>query len=118
MAHFAEIDEQGVVLRVVVVGDDDVLDDSGLESEQVGINFLTGLLGGVWVQTSYNGSIRKQFAGIGYKYDQDADVFVAVQPFPSWVLDENHDWQPPIPMPAGGRWYWNEEEGLWVEIVE
>ena len=118
MAHFAELDEKNVVLRVVVVVDSECVDSDGMESEQIGQEFCQGLLGGRWVQTSYNNNIRKQFAGIGFIYDEAADVFVAPQPFPSWVLDENHDWQPPTPMPAEGRWYWNEDELEWAEFVE
>lgn len=118
MAHFAELDENNIVLRVIVVSNDDCLDADGNESESIGQAFCEGLLGGRWVQTSYNSNIRKQYAGIGYTYDEDADVFVVPQPFPSWTLDNNHEWQPPTPCPAEGRWYWDEEELEWVEITE
>lgn len=117
MAHFAELDSNNVVLRVIVVGNDDCKDAAGNESEAVGAAFCTRLLGGRWIQTSYNHNIRKQYAGIGFTYDADADVFVAPQPFPSWSLDENHDWQPPVPYPATGNYFWNEEDQEWVEIV-
>jgi len=72
-------------------------------------------LGGRWIQTSYNHNIRKQYAGIGFTYNSNADVFVAPQPFPSWTLDENHDWQAPVPMPEGS-YYWDEETLSWKEI--
>ena len=108
MAHFAEIDENNIVQRVLVV-------DNSLEHR--GADFLANDLGlgGNWIQTSYNNKIRKQYAGIGYKYDADADVFIAPQPFASWSLDENFDWQPPIPRPEEGRWYWDEPSLSWLE---
>lgn len=113
MAHFAEISD-AVVTRVLVVNNSELLVD-GVEVEQKGIDFLNNLLGGIWIQTSYNGNIRKQYAGIGYSYDSDADVFIAPQPFPSWTLDSNYDWQPPTPKPEG-EWFWDEDELAWIEI--
>ena len=110
MAHFAEIDNDGTVLRVLVVGDD---------QEHRGQDFLANDLGlgGTWVQTSYNNKIRKRFAGIGFKYDADADLFIAPQPFASWSLDENYDWQAPIAKPDDENMYnWNEKNQEW-EIV-
>lgn len=108
MAHWAELDENNVVLRVTV-GSNDEPDE--------GYGWLVENLGGRWVQTSYNHNFRKQFAGIGFTYDEQADVFIAPQPFPSWSLDENHDWQPPVPMPDEGKWYWDEDSLLWIEVV-
>ena len=109
MAHFAELDENNIVTRVLVVSND---------LEHRGADFLANdlELGGNWIQTSYNHNIRKQFAGIGYTYDPVADVFVAPQPFLSWSLDANHDWQPPTPRPAEGVWIWNEETLSWDEV--
>ena len=107
MAHFAEIDENGTVLRVLVVGND---------QEYRGQDFLANDLGlgGTWVQTSYSNKIRKQFAGIGYKYDADADVFIVPKPFDSWTLDDNHDWQAPVAKPDDENLYtWNEESQEW-----
>ena len=104
MAHFAEILD-GVVQRVIVVHDNE---------EANGAQFCHDLFGGEWVQTSYNNRIRKQFAGVGYTYDSNADVFIAPQPFASWTLDSNHDWQPPTPKPDGD-YYWNEEQQTWVQ---
>jgi hypothetical protein len=106
MAHFAEIDSTNTVLRVIVVAD---------EHEANGAEWCNELLGGTWVQTSYNNNIRKQYAGIGFTYDADADVFVAPQPYPSWSLDSNHDWQAPTPKPDG-NWMWNESDLSWVEV--
>lgn len=110
MAHFAEIDSDGTVLRVLVVGDD---------QEHRGQDFLANDLGlgGTWVQTSYNNRIRKQFAGIGFKYDVEADVFITPQPFASWTLNNDYDWQAPIAKPDNNELYtWNEENQEW-EIV-
>ena len=110
MAHFAEINKSGTVLRVLVVGDD---------QEHRGHDFLANDLGlgGTWVQTSYNNRIRKQFAGIGFKYDANADVFIAPQPYDSWTLDDNYDWQAPVAKPDDENIYnWNEKNQEW-EIV-
>ena len=107
MAHFARI-ENNIVTEVLVVHND---------LEHRGADFLANDLGlgGTWIQTSYNNNIRKQYAGIGYSYDPVADVFIAPQPYPSWSLDENYDWQPPTPRPQGDLWRWNEATLTWVE---
>lgn len=113
MAHFAQI-ENGIVVNVIVVHNNELLID-GIEVESKGIQFCNNLLGGTWVQTSYNGRIRKQYAGVGYTYDAVKDQFVAPQPFPSWTLDSNNDWQAPTPKPEGS-FIWDEETLAWVEI--
>lgn len=115
MAHFAKLNNENKVLEVNVVNNS-VLDPANEEAS--GIAFLTEWSGGYskWVQTSYNNNIRKQYAGIGYTYDAANDVFIAPQPFPSWKLDANFDWQPPIPYPNEGIWQWNESEGNWHAI--
>jgi len=116
MAHFAKLDENNNVLAVHVVNND-VITIDGNESEQAGVDFLTGLHGHtLWKQTSYNGNFRKQYASLGYTYDADADVFISIKPYPSWLLDENYDWQPPTPKPTEGFWQWNESTLSWVEI--
>lgn len=116
MAHFAEIDGNGVVQRVIVVGNKDTSDANGVEKESIGQAFCERLFGGNWVQTSYNGNFRKRYAGIGYKYDAALDAFVAPQPYPSWTLDANADWQAPVPMPTDGKMYaWDETAQAWVE---
>jgi hypothetical protein len=115
MAHFAQLDENNKVITVIVVSNEDCLDENGNESEQVGISFCENLLGGRWIQTSYNNRIRKQYAGIGYAYDELADVFVSESPFPSWVLNENFDWQAPVAMPEVPC-YWDEESTSWIEV--
>lgn len=107
MAHFAEIDENNIVRRVLVVPD---------EQEHRGQEFLANdlQLGGTWIQCSYNGQIRKQYPGTGYFYDSDVDVFIAPQPYSSWSLDENYDWKPPVPMPESNSpevyYRWDEEQ--------
>ena len=118
MAHFAKIDENNIVTQVVVVDNKDTADASGVEKEHIGAAHLEKILGGTWKQTSYNGNMRKNYAGIGYTYDAARDAFIPVKPYPSWVLDENTcQWQAPITMPQDGKMYaWNEESISWIEI--
>ena len=117
MAHFCELDSNNVVLRVIVVANSDTADANGTEVESIGVAFCQKLLGGNWKQTSYNGNIRKNYAGIGYTYHADIDAFVAPQPYPSWVLDENAQWQAPVPMPEDGKMYsWDEAAQAWTEV--
>jgi hypothetical protein len=115
MAHFAEISND-IVTRVLVVHNNELLVD-GVEVEQKGIDFLNNLLGGTWVQTSYNNNFRKQYAGTGYRYDSVADVFIVPQPYASWTLNSNHDWQPPTPKPEGS-FYWDEESLSWLPVPD
>ena len=120
MAHFAEIDIERIVLRVIVLDNRHAPDPAPTNSEPLGQAFIADVLGlpGEWRQTSYNGNFRKQYAGIGFRYDSDADVFISPQPYPSWTLDANHDWQPPTPMPSeGGPWAWDEDTLSWVEVT-
>jgi hypothetical protein len=79
MAHFAELDDNNIVKQVVVVHNNELLDESGNESEQKGIDFCNNLFGGQWIQTSYNGSIRKNFAGQGCIYDSIRDAFLTLK---------------------------------------
>jgi hypothetical protein len=115
MAHFAKLNDDNTVIEVNVVANA-ALDSENEEAS--GIAFLTEWSGGYtnWKQTSYNGNFRKQYAGSGYSYDPVADVFIAPQPYPSWSLDADHDWQPPTPQPEEGKWYWDEPTLTWVEI--
>ena len=127
MAHYALINDKNVVVDVITgVDEDEVQID--LDGTEVGGSaeawemfyqtrpWFEGL---ICKRTSYNGRIRKQYAGIGYTYDSIADVFISPQPFPSWSLDENHDWQPPIPYPNDGLIYsWNEDDQDWETYVE
>lgn len=114
MAHFAELDANNVVLRVIVVDNKDTADANGVEKEHIGAAFCERLFGGNWKQTSYNGNIRKRYAGIGYTYSVAFDAFIPPQPFPSWTLDVDRNWQPPVAMPTdGGRYSWNEANQAW-----
>ena len=115
MAHFAQI-ENNLVTQVIVVDNSDILDEQGNESEVVGTQFCTDLLGGTWVQTSYNGNMRKNYAGIGNTYDATRDAFITPSPYPSWVLDEDTcRYEAPIPYPTDDKMYvWDEELINWV----
>lgn len=115
MAHFAEIDENNIVLRVLVVNDEDCLDKKGKESEAVGIAFLESIFGhNNWVQTSYNNNIRTRYAMIGGRYDAERDMFINYCEYNDWVLDEDGNWQPPVPQPRFGM-CWDNDKREWVE---
>ena len=119
MAHYAKIDENGLVLQVVVVDNKDTADAFGVEKEHIGAAHLEKILGGTWKQTSYNGNMRKNYAGIGYTYDAVRDAFIPQQPFASWVLNAGSClWEPPTPMPTDGKMYsWDENTTNWIEIL-
>jgi hypothetical protein len=125
MAHFAEIDENNIVLQVIVINNSDCLDASGNEWEAVGANFCHNLLGGTWKQTSYNNSMRKNYACIGAEYREDLDAFIHPKPHASWVLNETTcKWEAPRAYPADGwaegtnedgfTYYWNESVINWA----
>lgn len=119
MAHFAELDSNNQVLRVIVVDNKDTADVNGQEDETIGIAFCRKLFGGTWRQTSYNGNLRKNYAGIGYTFDADRDAFIPPKPFTSWVLDESTcQWTAPTPMPTDGQMYrWDEDTTNWIVIT-
>ena len=120
MAHFAEIDSEGTVQRVLVVSNERITQDSE-EVEELGATYLQNMFPDTdWVQTSYNDNFRKRYAGIGYKYDVEHDAFIPPQPFPSWLLNEESlSWEAPFPMPDDDKHYqWDEENQSWVEIEE
>jgi hypothetical protein len=119
MAHFAQLDENNVVLQVIVVANSEIIDDNQEEQESLGLLFCSELLGGTWKQTSYNGNIRKNFAGVGYTYDTELDAFIPPQPYPSWVLvNSTCQWEPPVPMPADGATYrWDENTISWERVI-
>ena len=128
MAHFAKIVE-GIVTQVVVVNNEDTTSLNGVEDGAIGAAFCNSLLGGTWVQTSYNtrGGVNKvggttlrfNYAGIGFIYDTVRDAFYQQQPFLSWVLDEaTCQWGAPVPYPDdGGDYRWDEDTLSWVEIT-
>lgn len=108
MSHFAELDENNVVIRVLV-------GDNNLPNE--GYDWFVENLGGRWVQTSYNANFRKHFAGIGFTYDEELDAFISPKPYESWVLNEETClWESPVPYPEDGKvYYWNEDSLTWIE---
>jgi hypothetical protein len=118
MAHFAKL-ENNVVTQVIVVSNQDILNAQGQESEEKGIAFCSNILGGTWKQTSYNGNTRKNYAGIGYIYDESRDAFIAPKPYASWTLDETKaQWKAPVAMPTDDKRYtWNEETKSWDEVT-
>jgi hypothetical protein len=129
MAHFAKIGLNNKVITVNSVHNNELKDSNGVEQEVNGINFLTNLTGwAIWKQTSYNGNIRKNFAGIGYTYDEDRDAFIPPKPYNSWVLNETTClWESPIVRPetytqnltdrdgnsSSDDYIWNEETTTW-----
>lgn len=111
MAHFAEIDENNIVLRVLVVANEH--EHRGQEYLAIDCN-----LGGRWIQTSYNNNFRKQMAAIGYTYDEQHDVFVAIQPAPWFVLNDNHDWVCPEGLNPSTGLPWTDDELLLKELAD
>lgn len=126
MAHYALINKDNIVVDVITGVDEHVI-QTDLDGTIVGGSseaweqfyasrpWFEGL---TCKRTSYNHNIRKQYASIGYTYDEINDVFIAPQPFLSWSLDANHDWQPPTPMPTEGFWYWDEDSLSWIEVEQ
>ena len=120
MAHFAQLDQNNIVLQVIVVNNSDIM-ENGQESEAKGIAFCRSLFGQDtnWVQTSYSGSFRVRYAGIGYTFNVALNAFIPPQPYPSWTLDTaTYDWVPPVPMPNDGGFYvWDEATLSWKEVT-
>lgn len=118
MADFAQLDEKNTVINVVVVSDDTVYNLPFPQSEPIGISFLKTVCGEDtnWAQTSFDGSFRYRYAGIGYFFDQSVQAFVAPKPFPSWLLAaDDYSWHPPVPYPDDGKpYFWNEATLSWV----
>ena len=116
MAHFAKL-EDNIVTEVIVVHNNELLVD-GVESEAKGVEFCQSLFGGQWIQTSYNGTIRKNYAGIGFTYDTVRDAFIPPKPFESWIINNaTCRWQAPVPYPTDGKDYrWDEPTLSWVAI--
>lgn len=118
MAHFAEIDNNNIVLRVIVVHNTELLDENGNENESKGIQFCKDHYGQDtgWVQTSYNNNFRKNYAGAGYLYDEVRNAFIGPKPFNSWILNEETcRWDAPVPIPDDvNTYFWDEETISWV----
>lgn len=120
MAHFAKIGLNNIVTEVLVVANRETMDSNGVEQESIGVEFLKTLTGhATWIQTSYNGNIRKNFAGIGYTYDSQRDAFIPPQTYPSWTLvEETCNWTAPVAYPTDGKMYqWDEATTNWIEVT-
>lgn len=127
MAHFAQLDENNIVQQVIVVANSELWDENGNEVEKKGIEFCQRLLGGRWKQTSYNQNFRKNYAGIGFKYDEELDAFIPPKPegLSSWILDpETCLWKAPVDIPPFEDdnpigfcpYEWDEETVSWVKV--
>ena len=121
MAHFAQLDDDNFVLQVIVVHNNDCLDENGNESEAVGIAFCKSILGEAtrWKQTSYNATMRKNYAGIDYQYDPIRNAFIPPKPYLSWVLvEETCNWTAPVAHPTDDKMYrWDESTTSWIETT-
>jgi hypothetical protein len=113
MAHYAFLDENNIVTEVIVGRNEDEVVNGVSDWEKHYGDFRRQ----VCKRTSYNNNIRKQYAGTGYTYDSVSDVFIVPQPYASWTLDSNHDWQPPTPKPEGS-FIWDEESLSWLPVPE
>ena len=122
MAHFAQLDDNNVVINIIVVNNNELLDQDGNEIEQKGIDFCKTLFGQDtrWVQTSYNGNFRKNYACGGGTYDPELDAFINPKPYESWVFDEDTcKWKAPIGMPQDDKvYFWDELTISWKEITK
>ena len=120
MAHFAKLGAGNIVEQVIVIHNSVITDNNGDEQEQLGVDFINNLYGtrDVWKQTSYNRNIRKNFAGVGYTYDQTRDAFIPPKPYNSWTLNETTcGWEAPVAYPNDGQKYsWNEINQQWEAI--
>jgi hypothetical protein len=121
MAYFAKLGTGNIIEQVISINNSVITDANGVEQEQLGVDFINKLYNtrDVWKQTSYNNNIRKNFAGIGYHYDQQRDAFVPPKPFNSWILNEDTcRWESPIPYPQDNNKYnWNEQNQSW-DLIE
>ena len=113
MAHYAFLDKNNVVTEVITgIDENELIEGSNTET------WYSNFRGQVCKRTSYNNNIRKQYAGIGYTYDAVNDVFITPQPYPSWALDNDFNWQAPTPRPEGDFWYWSEQDLEWINATE
>lgn len=124
MAHFAQIDETGTVIFITTISNDIITDANGVEQENLGIQHILNTIPNAenytWKKTSYNSNFRKTYAGVGYIYIENLDVFLPPKPAESWTLDEETiSWKPPVEYPNDGNDYeWNESELNWTLIVD
>ena len=116
MAHFARI-ENNVVHQVIVINNNVLLDENGAEQESLGSVFCKNTFGGEWIQTSYSGSFRKNFAGVSFIYDPSRDAFIPPKPYGSWILNEDTcSWEAPISCPLEDMHVWDEQALQWVLV--
>ena len=120
MAHFAQLDND-IVINIIVVHNNELLDQDGNEVEQKGIDFCKSLFGQDtnWIQTSYNGNFRKNYASGGGTYNKELDAFIAQKPYASWILNtDTCKWEAPVAYPTDGKLYtWNESITNWTEVT-
>jgi len=120
MAYFAKLGTGNIIEQVISINNSVITDANGVEQEQLGVDFINKLYNtrDVWKQTSYNNNIRKNFAGVGYQYDQQRDAFIAPKPYNSWILNEQTcNWESPVAYPTDGKRYsWNESLVNWELI--
>lgn len=121
MAHFAQLDHNNIVKQVIVISNDDMLNQNGLEDENIGINLCKQLVEdetSIWKQTSYNSKFRHQYAGIGDLYLEEYDAFVDKKPYDSWILNTSTlQWDPPVPYPENYSEFihsWDEQNLSWI----
>jgi hypothetical protein len=121
MAHFAQLDDDNKVLQVIRISNTNAPDPAPYKSEAKGQKFIASLgLEGLWLQTSYNGAFRGRYAGIGFFYYEDLDVFAPPKPFPSWVLNSDYCWDAPVPKPDNEDYFyeWDENTLSWVGYLK
>lgn len=121
MGHFARVNDNGRVDAVIVVNNEVIGEPEKTfpETETLGQEFISDVLklDGTWLQTSYNNNFRSNYAGIGGEYDAENDVFIPVQPYDSWILNQEFKWEAPIEYPADGlEYYWDERLKSWEQV--
>ena len=121
MAHFAKLNKENIVEQIIVINDEVLLDENGIEQDHIGIDLCKYLYNYQNFKRTYmDGSIRKNYASIGYTYDENRNAFIPPKPFDSWTLNENSClWEAPVAYPNDGQQYeWNEETTSWNLITE
>lgn len=118
MAHFAKLDSNNVVIAVRKISNNEMLDATGTEREEIGAAFLMKMEGGNWKQTSYNKTFRKNYAGVGFTYNEELDAFYAPQPYQAWTLNEETCiWEPPTLLPDDDNIYmWDSDANNWTAV--
>lgn len=126
MAHFAQLDENNIVVYVTPVDNEILTDENGIEHDHLAIEHLQNTVPipdtHVWKKTSYNNNFRGRYAGIGFRYDEELDAFIRPQPYPSWSFNsETTDWDPPTPKPPENEnvyWEWDENTKTWIDLYD